>query len=308
MPQWGLWMLRLQFGITYFYGGLAKINSDWLQGYPMSDWIADEDHLFLIGPYVHERWMGLFMSYAGLLLDLAFVPLLLWKRTRWIGFAFALAFNLYNDHMFSIGIFPWVMIAGTLLFFEADWPRRFWDVCTLESGKRKQKNLPLLTITTERRVVAYVMIVFTAYQLLFPFRHFLYPGNVSWTEEGHLYAWHMKLRSKAGDIYFVVKDADSQRSFEIDPDEYLNSRQVRKMKTRPQMILQFAHWLRDRYTSQGMNVEVYAESFARLNQHSRQRLIDPEVDLAKIEWSILPNGMHRGVPEGKDGWIVPIEE
>ncbi len=314
MPQWGLWMLRLQFGITYFYGGIAKLNHDWLRGYPLSDWISDETHLFLIGPYVGERWMGLFMSYAGLILDLLFVPLLLYRPTRWIGFGLALAFNLMNAHMFSIGIFPWFMIVGTLLFFEADWPKRLWDFCTLENGKwktesakRKEKSSVLLRITTEQKAIALLMAIFTAFQLLFPFRHFFYPGSVHWTEEGHMYSWHMKLRSKNGSIHFVIKDPDSGKVFEIDPDEYLNDRQVRKMKTRPQMILQFAHWLRDRYQSQGMeNVEVYTESFASLNDHERQRFIDPEVDLAKIRWSPLPNSMHQGLPPEKDGWIVPL--
>ena len=29
-----------------------------------------------------------------------------------------------NHFLFNIGIFPWVAMAGTLLFLEPDWPRR----------------------------------------------------------------------------------------------------------------------------------------------------------------------------------------
>ena len=238
MPQWGLWAIRAQFGITYFYGGIAKLNEDWLRGYPLSDWISDDSDMFLIGPYVHERWMGLSLSYAGLMLDLLFVPLLLWKKTRWIGMSAALAFNLMNDHMFSIGIFPWFMIAGTLTFFESDYPRRLWDYCTPGNDKRKVES-------GKSKVLAVFMVCFFAFQFLFPFRHWLYPGVVHWTEEGHMYSWHMKLRSKSGRASFVIKDPDSGREFEIDPNDYLNGRQERKMSTRPDMILQFAHWLRD---------------------------------------------------------------
>jgi len=34
------------------------------------------------------------------------------------------AFHLMNHFMFNIGIFPWVAMAGTLIFLEPDWPRR----------------------------------------------------------------------------------------------------------------------------------------------------------------------------------------
>jgi hypothetical protein len=33
-------------------------------------------------------------------------------------------FHLANHFLFQIGIFPWVAMAGTLLFLEPDWPRR----------------------------------------------------------------------------------------------------------------------------------------------------------------------------------------
>jgi len=154
----------------------------------------------------------------------------------------------------------------------------------------------LLNFTTQKRVVAGFMVVFFAFQFLFPFRHFLYPGVVHWTEEGHMYSWHMKLRSKGGRARFVIKDPDSGREFQIDPDDYLNGRQERKMSTRPDMILQFAHWLRDNYREQGMeNVEVYALVTASLNGRERQDLIDPTVNLAKVEWSLWPAD-----------WIVPL--
>ena len=308
--NWGLWAIRAQFGITYFYGGIAKLNEDWLQGYPLSDWIADETDVIFIGQWVQERWMGLFLSYSGLIMDLLLVPLLLYKPTRWVGFIAALAFNFMNDQMFSIGIFPIFMVAGTFMFWEADWPKRVWDYCTLDqvrSAKCKVRRAKLLfKFTTDpdlakapsgrQKLLAGFMVVFFAYQFLFPFRHWLYPGSVHWTEEGHKYSWHMKLRSKRGRIEFRIKDPDSGREFTVDPGDYLNKRQERKMRTRPTMILQFAHWLRDKYKEQGMtNVEVYADSFASLNGREEQRLIDPSVDLAKERWSIFPQD-----------WIVPL--
>ena len=60
-----------------------------------------------------------------------------------------------------------------------------------------------------------------AIQLLVPLRHFFYPGNVSWTEEGHRFAWHMKLRSKRGVCTYHVTDPVSGRTWEIDPEPTL---------------------------------------------------------------------------------------
>ena len=62
------------------------------------------------------------ISYGGLLFDLLIVPLLLWRRTRPLAFLVALAFHLTNWYLFNIGIFPWLMIAATLLFFPPSWP------------------------------------------------------------------------------------------------------------------------------------------------------------------------------------------
>ena len=307
--NWGVWAVKAQFGITYFYGGIAKLNHDWLRGQPLTKWISNDSHLPLIGPYVHEEWMGLALSYAGLITDLAFVPLLLWRKTRWFGLLLALSFNVMNDQLFSIGIFPIFMIVGTTLFMEPDWPKRFWDFCTLSKDKcaasirirlasAKEQSSLLSKITTRQKLLAGFMVAFFAFQFLFPFRHFLYPGTVHWTEEGHMYSWHMKLRSKRGRVEFIIKDPKSGRMFSVDPDDYLTKRQERKMSTRPTMMLQFAHWLRDHYQEQGMiNVEVYAESFAALNGRPEQRFIDPSVDLAKVNWSIFP--AH---------WILPLED
>jgi hypothetical protein len=305
---WSVWAIRAQFGITYFYGGIAKLNTDWLHGQPLSKWISNDSHLPFIGPYVHEQWMGLALSYAGLITDLAFVPLLLWRKTRWFGLLLALSFNLMNDRLFSIGIFPWFMIIGTTMFMEPDWPKWLWDrftytasECTQVVFARSQalakQSKQLLTISSGQKLLAGFMVAFFAYQFLFPFRHFLYPGVVHWTEEGHMYSWHMKLRSKRGRIDFTIKDPDSGRVFKVNMKDYLNKRQRRKMSTRPMMILQFAHWLRDNYREQGMtNVEVYVDSFASLNSRPEQRLIVPSVDLAKVNWSIFPVS-----------WIVPLE-
>lgn len=39
-PAWTLWLLRAQLGIPFLYGGIAKLNSDWMHGgEPMRTWL-----------------------------------------------------------------------------------------------------------------------------------------------------------------------------------------------------------------------------------------------------------------------------
>ena len=50
--------------------------------------------------------------------------------------------------------------------------------------------------------------IYVAFQLLVPLRHWLYPGDVNWTDEGHRFSWRMKLRYKErGQSTFTAYDA-----------------------------------------------------------------------------------------------------
>ena len=99
--------------------------------------------------------------------------------------------------------------------------------------------------------------IFVAFQVFMPLRHFLYPGNVSWTEEGHNFAWHMKLRDKTGKITFEIRDPKTGNTWDLDPEVYLTKRQRHKMATRPYLTLQFAHYIEEQFKEMGYeNVEV----------------------------------------------------
>eukprot|EP00470_Lotharella_oceanica_P017320 CAMPEP_0170191216 /NCGR_PEP_ID=MMETSP0040_2-20121228/51162_1 /TAXON_ID=641309 /ORGANISM="Lotharella oceanica, Strain CCMP622" /LENGTH=163 /DNA_ID=CAMNT_0010439247 /DNA_START=194 /DNA_END=681 /DNA_ORIENTATION=+ len=39
VPVWTVWVLRAMVGLPYFYGGIAKLNWDWLRGEPMRMWL-----------------------------------------------------------------------------------------------------------------------------------------------------------------------------------------------------------------------------------------------------------------------------
>ncbi len=289
IPTWSLWILRLQVGIAYFYGGVAKINSDWLAGEPLRSWLHKRADYPLIGPLFKQELVVMLMNYGGLFFDLLIVPLLMWKRTRVIAFVGVLFFNLTNAVIFHIGIFPWFAIALSTVFFSPNWPRRYLIL------KKYQAATPPGPSRCSRTVLAF-LVVYISWQLLMPLRHWLYPGNVSWTEEGHLYAWHMKLRSKSGRARFLVTD-EAGNEYKISPARYIKSWQAKKMAARPDMIHQFVYYLGDRLRAEGIKVvSIRVDSKVSLNGRRRQRLIDPDVNLLNVPRSIWPQK-----------WIKPLK-
>jgi hypothetical protein len=309
VPAWTLWLLRAQIGIPFLYGGIAKLNSDWIYGgEPMRIWLSPLTRVPGFGHIFAADWVVFSFVIGGLMLDLFVVPLLLWRRTRPFAFAASVVFNLINAVLFDIGIFPWLMLGALLIFFPPDFPKRFARafMSTEESfadAEPSQTSVKTIaessscpSLFTSQKLVIGLLAAYLAVQLFFPLRHYLYPGNVSWTEEGHNFAWHMKLRTKGGEAVFSVTHPPSGQTWTIKPDDYLASHQVVKMITKPDLVLQFSHHLAEEKRREGYdNVEVRARVMVSLNGRQRQLLIDPNVDLAKEHVSLLPAS-----------WIVPL--
>jgi vitamin K-dependent gamma-carboxylase len=311
VPAWTLWLLRAQVGIPYFYGGIAKLNSDWIYGgEPMRTWLRPLTGLPGSGPIFAADWVVYSFVIGGLMLDLLVVPLLLWRRTRLFAFAAAVVFNLINAVIFDIGIFPWLMLGALLIFFPPDLLRRFArafmspgeafaDVGPSQASatpKTIAEGSSCPSLSASQKLVAGLLAAYLAVQLFFPLRHYLYPGNVSWTEEGHNFAWHMKLRTKGGEAVFTVTHPRSGQTWIIKPEDYLKPHQLMKMTTKPDLVLLFGHHLAEEKQREGYdNVEVRARVMVSLNGRQPQLLIDPNVDLAKEHVSLLPAR-----------WIVPL--
>jgi vitamin K-dependent gamma-carboxylase len=341
VPVWTLRLIQFHVAVAYFYGGIAKLNADWFQGEPMRSALSARPEFPLIGQWFGEEWMIWAFVWGGVLFDLLIVPALIWPRTRMAAFIAALGFHLTNSILFDIGIFPWFMVAGTILFFPPDWLK-------VEEGAKgsggegakgkARRRAPVVeaatpvaavmpsTLSRRQKLLAGVLAAYVVLHLVVPFRHLLYPGDVSWTEEGHLYAWHMKLRRKSGSAWFFAVTADGrrlpestllkhaseeqlekverrrklwdrERVFLKDEQLYLSPRQRKKMSGRPDMILQYAHFLAGEFQKHGYgDVAIHCESAVSLNGRPFQPIVDPAVNLATVEPSL-----------GPASWIVPLE-
>jgi hypothetical protein len=315
IERWSLWILPFLMGVVYLYGGIAKLNTDWLfDASPLHGWLKYNADLPVIGWLLAKKETAYFMAWGGTLLDLSAPFLLLFRKTRTWALGFILFFHLTNTLIFQIGIFPWLSICLSLLFFPPDFPRRGFEYLRLKI--RKLEKIPAWwnrfetarstedSNTTHRPPPAYshkfiniLLICVAAFHLLMPLRHHWFPGDVAWTEEGHRFAWRMMLRSKQGRGHFEVVNPATAASEKINPGEYLTDRQVEKVLAHPDMILQFAHYLRDKWQSEkGLAVEVYGHIRLRLNGRKATPFIDEKVDLAKEKWSFYQTS----------DWILPF--
>ncbi|GAB4151308.1 MAG: HTTM domain-containing protein [Planctomycetaceae bacterium] len=288
VPAWTLWLLRFQIGVVYFFGGLAKLDSDWLDGAFIRIVFSKRPDFPILGPFFQEEWMVMAFVYGGLLLDLFIVPLLMWNRTRIPAYVLVILFHATNAQLFHIGIFPLFMVAASMLFFPADSlkPEQADEDASRKKTKRnhKRSELPSKERPPESRIqwaVITGLLIYGAFQILMPLRHLLYPGNPNWTEEGHRFAWHMKLRAKSSECKFVAVDEQGNAIDVATYEDILNEKQRRTMAGRPDMILQFAHFLTEKLQQAGHSgVKIYARSMVSLNGRKPQPMIDPNANLA----------------------------
>ncbi len=302
VPQWCLWCLRLQVGLLYVFAGLAKLQSDWLwRGEPLATWLHANADLPLVGPLLDEPWVAVLASWAGAGFDLFIVPALLWPRTRTVAYAAVVGFHLATAALFPIGVFPWLMIGTATIFLSPSWPRRLLrrlgfqnveiDDTSLDhtSHRKQSERTNAVTPSRWRRLGKSALALHFALQIALPLRHYLYPGDTCWTEEGYRFAWRVMLIEKTGQVDFHLRDPETGRTWTIHPREFLTPLQTRMMSTQPDMILEFAHRLAERFAEQlGHRPEVRAEAWVSLNGRRSRLLIDPAVDLARQEEGFPP--------------------
>jgi vitamin K-dependent gamma-carboxylase len=303
VPAWALWLLRAQMGLVYFYGGIAKLNADWLSAWPLRQWLPNTVYL---PPFTHlldTMAAAYLFSYSGLLIDLAAFPLLLWRRTRPYMIAALLLFHFMNSQLFGIGAFPYLGVALTLLFLPADWPRRLFNWPSDPPTHTNKATAP------NYRATRLTLVVLTAYlvvQALLPLRHWLYPGNPSWTEEGHRFAWHMKLRDKDCEATFLLLEPTRDEPWLVHPEKYLTERQHNKMVNRPYMVAQFARFLSERERRPGDGpIAVRAHISCSLNSRDYFPLVDPDVDMAQAHYGLAAAEWILPLPPAQAGAIYP---
>jgi hypothetical protein len=296
VPRWSVLALQAQFELMLLHAGVVKLNEDWLRGQPLGLWLAERSELPILGPWLALPGLAVLASHGVVLLHLIGAPLLLLRRTRLPVFVLYVGFHLASAILFRIGMFSWLTLAGTLMFFDPDWPRAVWHRLDGEGDRTRMtagRNGP-------DRPAAATLVLLAAYlvlQLLLPLRWVLYPGKVAWTRQGEWFSWRMKLDDARASARFVVTSPGSGGRWEVNPRDYLSPRQTEMMATRPDLILQFAHFLGRTWAArEGIaDAEVRALVLCALNGRRPALLIDPARDLARVTSTSTPRD-----------WILPL--
>lgn len=300
IPQWSLDALKVFVCMVYFFAGLAKVNSDWLlQAQPLRIWLPAKNDLPLIGWLFNYEWVAYAFSWMGCLYDLSIPFLLLRNRTRIFAYAAVVLFHLLTAILFPIGMFPYIMMATALIFFPAGFHKRILSRIStwLNAGDSNvNPNKGYRYPHFWSRALPVMLALFLFVQLVMPFRYMLYPGELFWTEEGYRFSWRVMLMEKAGYAQFVVKDAEGKQAV-VDNRAFLTPLQEKMMSTQPDMILQYAHILRDHYAAAGYrSPEVYVDSYVALNGRLGRPLINAFTNLSKEKESF-----------NHKPWILPFD-
>ena len=288
VPRWTIVLIQCQLAIVYVFAGIAKLNPDWLfAAQPLKIWLRSNTDFPVIGSLFVTTWFPFAMSWAGAFYDLTIVFWLSWRRTRLLAYAAVVVFHVMTAMLFRIGVFPWVMIGCTLIFFSAKELRTFLRYFGLRQQFVEHQTSPLPDHAP--RLLLAMLAIFIVVQAIVPLRHWAYPGNTNWTQEGFRFSWRVMLVESAGMATFYVYDPATDQRWLVHPRQHLTAFQETQMAFQPDMILEFAHFLEEDFAQRGYrDVEVRAEVYVRYNGRSSRLLIDETVDLTTYHRSLHP--------------------
>ncbi|GAA4939856.1 HTTM domain-containing protein [Algibacter agarivorans] len=292
MPQWCRWVIVLQLFIVYTYASLAKLYPDWLDTSVIELMMKSKQNYIIVGDLLQQKWLHYILAYGGILFDGLIVPLLLYKPTRKYAFIASIFFHLFNSFVFQIGIFPYLSLAFALFFFQPE---------TIQKLFLKKKLFYKGEAAIVPKFKTPLIIVFSIYfiiQLGLPLRHHFIEDDVLWTEEGHRLSWRMMLRVKSGNTTYSVENKDTGKRLFIDMKDYLSAKQVRTASTKPDVIWQFAQHLKQKFKDGGQNVAIYINSKVSVNGKPYKTLINPNIDIANVEWDAFNHST----------WVLPSKE
>ena len=365
LAHWQLNALRVVVLTPYTYGALAKLNYSWLlHAEPVRTWA--DDHILgqldaLLDGRLSDAAQALppgidavdsfayTICYAGLLLD-TWMPWALmrarWPVTRVLAVGACVAFNSANKLIFGLGVFPWLNVCALALFVTTPADAEDGTAGTPPplptppspsppspspppplppSLSPPSLQPPSPSPPWTRRLLALLAVPYA----LIPLRglvFFTHATSGLWTDEGHMYSWHMKLVERNGHVVLHVSapppsptapppaspPAASERTSISSPpgtreagpwflvpesDTALHPDQAGELPHNPPMLLQYARHVAALFEAKGIpNVTIRAvESCVSTNGRAAQPLYLRHANLieharwylsVRAEWSM----------------------
>lgn len=296
---WNRLLFIVQLFLVYVFAAIAKLYPGWMNGDFMriryqktAIWFDEKVGWAPLTEFLYSKDFAQIISWIGFGFDLLIVPMLLWKRTRTIAFIFALIFHLINSITLHIGIFPYFALAMVIFFYPPEtirnifFPRKTTYLPGSNDFQPRHKN---------QTVFSLIFVFFILWQTYLPLRHWLIPGDVLWTEEGHRLSWRMMLRTKSAHAYFYIVDHGTGERTPVNLRDYLTNLQISRISTHPDMIWQFAQYLRKENAKIGKDIGVFVECNLSINRGPYHPYIDKNVDLTQVKWKYF----------GHQTWLLP---
>ncbi|XP_076990946.1 vitamin K-dependent gamma-carboxylase isoform X1 [Tamandua tetradactyla] len=311
VPLWNYAVLRGQIFIVYFIAGVKKLDADWVEGYSM-EYLSRH---WLFGPFKlvlsEEMTSLLVVHWCGLLLDLSAGFLLFFDASRSIGLLFVSYFHCMNSQLFSIGMFPYVMLASSPLFCSPEWPRKLVSLCP----KRMQELLPFKAAPQPSASCMYkrsrakngqmsglrhhlgaaFTLLYLLEQLFLPYSHFLTQGYNNWTNGLYGYSWDMMVHSRSHQhVKITYRDGRTGELGYLNPGVFTQSR---RWKDHADMLKQYATCLSRLLPKYNVTEpQIYFDIWVSINDRFQQRIFDPRVDIVQAAWS----------PFRHTAWLQPL--
>ena len=291
---------------------LAKLNADWLlHAMPLRLWLPARSSCRWWARCSNVPATACVLSWAGPLYDASIVALLCWRRTRLFAWCLVVGFHVATWVLFPIGVFPWLMIGASTIFFAPDvapgpgplgraGPAEQAGLTAGRAGSRPGLQCPRAWRHGHEPPDdggSSWAPTGTALLLLLPLRGRAIPGDSRWSGEGYRFSWNVLRVEKSGDVRFRVLDLSTGvTTFELATSLY-TPRQWAAMATEPELIRQAAHTIGYERSDRDEQVAVYVDAFVSLNGRRAARLIDPAIDLRREPYR----------PFGQP-WILPAPD
>lgn len=291
-PNYFILTIKFQVFIVYFFAGLAKINSDWLlHAQPLKIWLPAHSEMPIIGHLLTKEWVAYAFSWFGCIYDLAIPFLLFIPRFVKPAYFFVIVFHLATSLFFNIGMFPYIMITLTTIFFTENFHIKIIKKLSFIFGTNKNSEISknyIPSIST-LKLFSILFVIHFVIQVTVPFRYLLYGGNLYWTEQGYRFSWRVMLMEKAGTAFFFVREKHTGKEIEISNSDYLTPMQEKMMATQPDMLINYAHFLKQEFLKNGIkDPEIVVESYVTLNGKGSRLIVDKSTDLSLEEDNFKP--------------------
>ena len=301
-PNYFILTIKFQVFVVYFFAGLAKVNSDWLlHAQPLKIWLPAHSEMPVIGSLLTKEWVAYFFSWFGCIYDLAIPFLLFIPRFVKPTYFFVIVFHLATSLLFNIGMFPYIMITLTTIFFTEKFHIQIIEKMRSVFSKNSFTDTQLFFAPKNNVYKLFIIFFVTHFsiQLLMPFRYALYDGNLFWTEQGYRFSWRVMLMEKAGTAFFYVREKSTGKEIEVSNCDYLTPMQEKMMATQPDMLINYAHFLKQEFIQKGIvkDPEIVVESYVTLNGKASRLIVDKTTDLSLEEDNLKPKK-----------WIIPNDK